>query len=132
MLGITKDSPNQDLAWELAQKLYLDKKDLADRFQQTNILPAFKAAWSQPAFKKPNPYYSNQPLGTLYAELASQVPPRYSSPFVTTASTKLGEALVACVQRYNSYGERDFEQFCRAQLKQSADDVRAMMKRNPY
>jgi ABC-type glycerol-3-phosphate transport system substrate-binding protein len=132
MLGITKASKNQDLAWALARKLYLDKKDLAERFRETNILPALRDAWSQPAFKQPNPYYSNQPLGTLYARLAPEVPSRYASPFIDTANTKLGEALVACVQQYNRYGEQDFEPFCRAQLKKSADEVRAMMKRNPF
>jgi arabinosaccharide transport system substrate-binding protein len=132
MLGITKASKNQDLAWELAQALYLNKQDLAERFSETNILPALEAAWKDPAFSKPNPYYSNQPLGTLYAKLAPEVPARYSSPFIDTANTKLGEALVACVQRYNSQGDQGFEQFCRAQLKESADGVRAMMKRNPY
>jgi arabinosaccharide transport system substrate-binding protein len=132
MLGITKASQEQDLAWELAKALYLNKQDLAERFDGTNILPPLKEAWNQPEFKKPNPYFSNQPLGELYAQLAPQVPPQYSSPFVSIAKSKLGEAMVACVQQYNRSGERGFEQFCRAQLKESADEVRAMMKRNPY
>lgn len=132
MLGITKASKRQDLAWELAQALYLNKQDLAGRFQETNILPAVRDAWKASAYSKPNPYYSNQPLGKLYAQLAPQVPARYSSAFIDTANIKMGEALVACVQRYNSSGDRGFESFCRAQLKESADEVRAMMKRNPY
>ena len=108
MLSITKASKHQDLAWKLAQALYFNKKDLAQRFRETNILPAFRAAWKDPAYSEPNPYYSNQPLGTLYASLASEVPERYSSAFVDTGNTKLGEALVACVQRYNSQGSKGF------------------------
>lgn len=90
MLGITKHSANQDLAWELAMHLYLDKPKLAERFKDTNILPAMKSAWDQPAFHSPNTYYSDQPLGDTYAKLAPQVPAQYSSPFVGIAKSKLG------------------------------------------
>src|SRR5205085_517723 len=121
-----------DLAWELAMHLYLDKPQLAERFRATNILPAVRDAWDQPAFKEPRPYWGGQPLGALYAKLAPQVPFQYSSPFVVTGKAKLGEALVACVQYYNANGEQGFEPFVRAQLKKSADEVRHLIARNPY
>jgi arabinosaccharide transport system substrate-binding protein len=132
MLGITKHCKNPDLAWEFAQHLYLDKAELGERFRGTNILPALRAAWKQPAFNEPRPYWSNQPLGASYARLAPQVPFQYTSPFIVTAKEKLGQALVACVQRYNRHGDRDFEPFIRARLKQSADEVRKLIRRNPY
>jgi arabinosaccharide transport system substrate-binding protein len=132
MLGITKRCAHQDLAWQFAMHLYLDKPKLAERFKSNNILPAMKAAWDQPAFHEPNPYFSNQPLGDTYARLAPSVPPQYSSPFVQTAKTKFGEALVMCVQRYEANGDKDFEPFVRRQLKQNADEVRTLIARNPY
>ena len=132
MMGITKNCKNQDLAWEFALHLYADKPQLAQRFADTNILPALRDAWNQPAFTSPNPYWSNQPLGATYAQLAPQVPFQYSSPFIGVAKSKLGEALIACVQKYNSDGDRDFEPFVRARLKQSADEVRRLAARNPY
>jgi arabinosaccharide transport system substrate-binding protein len=132
MLGITKHCAHPDLAWDLARHFYLDKADLAQRFRGTNILPALREAWKEPAFREPRPYWSGQPLGALYAALAPQVPFQYTSPFITTAKAKLGEALVACVQRYNSRGPDDFEPFVRARLHQSADEVRRLIGRNPY
>lgn len=132
MLGITKRCKNPDLAWELALHLYLDKEGLGDRFRGTNILPALRSAWNQPAFAEPRPYWSGQRLGSLYAQLAPEVPYQYTSPFIVTAKAKLGQALVSCVQYYNAHGDRGFEAFVRRRLKRSADEVRRLVRRNPY
>ncbi len=132
MLGITKKCKNPDLAWEFAQHLYLDAPELANRFRGTNIIPPVRAAWNLPAFTEARPYWSNQPLGASYAALAPQVPFQYTSPFIGTAKAKFGEALVACTQYYNANEERGFDAFVRARLKQSGDEVRRLMARNPY
>ena len=132
MLGITKKCAHQDLAWEMAMHLYLDKPKLAERFKESNILPAMKSAWAQSAFHDPNPYFSGQPLGDSYARLAPEVPSQYSSPFAGIAKAKLGEALVSCVQYYSANGDRGFEDYARQQLKEKADQVRILIARNPY
>lgn len=131
MMGITKASENPDLAWELAKFLYTKEEDLATRFAESNIIPPIKSAWNLPEFKKPNAFYSNQPLGTTYAALAPQVPPQYGSPFLGTAKGKMGEAVVACVSYYKANGDRGFDAFVRKTLKQKADYVRLVMTRNP-
>ena len=132
MLGITKQCKNQDLAWEFAQQLYLAPDAMDRQFRETNILPAMREAWGRPAFQEPRPYWSNQPIGALYAKLAPQVPAQYTGPYIVAAKSKLGEAVVACAQYYNANGEKGFEPFVRARLKQSADEVRALMGRDPY
>jgi len=132
MMGITKHSKNQELAWQFALHLYMDKKELGERFRSTNILPAVREAWNQKEFKEARPYWSNQPIGSLYAQLAPDVPAQYTGPFIVPAKAKLGEAVVACVQYYNANGEKGFEEFARKRLKQSADEVRALMARSPY
>jgi arabinosaccharide transport system substrate-binding protein len=132
MLGITRHCRKQDLAWEAALHFYLNKADLAGRFRDTNILPALRDAWSEPAFRERRPYWSDQPLGALYATLAPEVPFQYTSPLIQTTKQKLGEAVVACVQRYNARGAEGFDDFARAQLKRNADEVRRLIARNPY
>ncbi|GAB4456871.1 MAG: hypothetical protein OHK0029_15570 [Armatimonadaceae bacterium] len=132
MLGITRHSKNQDLAWELAKHLYMNETDLAERFAGTNILPPVRAAWDKPAFDAPNPYWSNQKLGREYANLAPMVPSQYTHPFIGTAKSKFSEALTACVQYYASQGEEGFEPFIRETLKTKADEVRRQIARNPY
>ena len=132
MLGITKAGKHQDLAWQFALHLYTDEPQLAQRFLDTNILPALKDAWNQPGFANPRAYWGGQPLGMTYAKLAPQVPFQYSSPFIGTAKAKMGEAVVSCVQYYNANGDAGFEPFVRARLKQSAEEVRRLAARNPY
>lgn len=132
MLGITRKSPHVDLAWDLACHLYLSKPDLGQRFRDNNILPALREAWHEPAYSERRPFWSNQPIGTLYARLAPQVPFQYSSPFIADAKDKLGQSLVACIAYYKQHGEQGFEPFVRRQLKTDADSVRALMARNPF
>ena len=132
MLGITRHSKNQDLAWEFAKHIYLNEKDLAGRFAGTNILPPVRSAWKEPAFDKPNPYWSGQPLGRLYANLAPFVPAQYTSPFIETAKSKFGDALTECVQRYASNGDDGFEDYVRQTLRARADEVRKQIARNVY
>ena len=132
MMGITKKCKSQDLAFELARHLYMNDKELAERFRGTNIIPCLRSAWKQPAFHEPRPYWSGQKLGDLYSSMASKVPTQYASPFIQTAKNKLGESLVASVQYYNAHGDKGFESFVRTRLKQSAQQVRNLIKRNPY
>ncbi len=131
MMGITKACKHQELAWELAKFLYTKDEDLATRFANTNIIPPVKSAWNLPAFKKPNSYFSNQPLGTTFADLAPQVPPQFGSPFLGTAKGKMGEAVISCVTYYKANGDKGFDAYVRKTLKQKADYVRLVMTRNP-
>ncbi len=132
MIGITKRCADPDLAWELIMHLYLNKEALAEQFRHTNILPPARDLWDHPAYDEPRPFWSNQPLGRLYANLAPQTPPQYTSPYIGLAKAKLSEALIACVDYYNRYGERGFDGFVRQQMARAASEVRRQMRRNPY
>ena len=132
MLGITKACKNKDLAWSLAKHFYLNEKDLAGRFDDTNILPPVRAAWKEPAFDKKREFWSNQSLGRLYANLAPDVPFQYTDPYIELAKNKFSEAVIASVSRYNEQGETGFEKFVRQTLKAKAAEVRRQMARNPF
>ncbi len=132
MIGITKKCKNPDLAWELALHLYVAESELANRFKESNIIPSLKSAWNHDAFREPRPYWSNQKIGELYAKLAPEVPPQYTSPFIVIAKTKLGEAMTECAIYYKQHGEKGFRDFAHSVLKEKADQVRALMRRNPY
>jgi arabinosaccharide transport system substrate-binding protein len=132
MLGITKHSEHQDLAWEFAKHIYLNDKDLAARFEGTNILPPVRSAWEEAPFKERRPYWSGQALGEEYAKLAPDVPAQYTSPFISQAKSKLGEALISSVQYYERNGKEGFSDFVRKTLKDRAAEVRRQIARNPY
>jgi len=132
MLGITRACQDPELAWEVAMHMYFDKEELAERFQETNILPPFKDAWAMPAFHEKRRYWSDQPLGKLYAELAEEVPPQYTSPLIETAKTKMAGVISDCARRYEAHGENGFDEYARVRLKQGADEIRKYIRRNPY
>ncbi|MBN1345014.1 MAG: extracellular solute-binding protein [Phycisphaerae bacterium] len=132
MIGITKKSPNPDLAWALAVHLYYAPKPFDKRFRQTNIIPPIRDAWNQPSLSEPRPYWSNEPIGKLFTALADETPPQYSSPYAPIAKDKLGEVITQCVLYYNEHGHDGFADFARGILKSKADDVRALMRRNPF
>lgn len=132
MVGITKHCKDQEMAWDLAKYFYTDPAQLADRFRELNIIPPFKGAWNQPVLQEPRSYWGGQKIGARYVALAPDVPYQYTSPAIVTAKSKLSEALVSCVRYYNAHGESGFDPFIRARLKRSADEVRALLKRDPY
>lgn len=132
MLAMTKACKNKDLAWEFATFIYTREKGLDRQFSEMNILPAFKDVWKRPVFRQPRKYWSGQRIGQLYINLTPQIPKTYSSPYILLARQKYGEALVACCAYYRKNGEKGFKEFTKTRLKQSADEVRAMIRRNPY
>ena len=132
MLGITKHCKNQELAWELAKYFYTDPAQLEERYRTLEIIPPFKGAWNRPVFQESHPYWQDQKIGARYIALGPQVPFQYTSPAIVTAKNKLSEAMVACIQYYNIHGESGFEPFIRARLGRSANEVRALLNRDPY
>jgi len=132
MLGITKHCENPELAWEFATYLFHDRGRLAERFRKTNIIPPLKDAWDDPVYDEPRPYWSNQAIGRMYINLADQVPPQYTSPFIEIAKTKMNGALAACAAYYNKHGEEGFDEYARTRLKEAADEVRVFMKRESF
>jgi len=132
MLGITTATPDKDLAWAVAAHMYLDSEELAARFRETNILPPLKDAWVLPAFLEPRPYWSNQPLGKLYADVAEEVPAWYTSPFSEKAIEKMGQVVAACAAYYREHGDDGFRDFARQRLHAAASQVRHHVERNPF
>jgi arabinosaccharide transport system substrate-binding protein len=129
-LMMMKATKQPDLAWALAQYLYYDSASLGQRFADTNLIPVLKDAWSRPELDAPNPYYSSQPIGRMYAALAPDTPPVYSSAVDAVARAKLNEAYSRCVQRYRTTGEAGLLEAIRAELARAAADVRRMADRN--
>ena len=123
-LMLMKATKHPELAWELAKFLYFDAPELGKRFQATNIIPVLKDAWNLPEFEQPNPYWSNLPIGKMYAALAPETPPLYSSPVDAQARTQLDLAYAHAVEHYTKYGEAGLTEAIRANLAKVAADVR--------
>lgn len=129
-LTISKTSKRPDLAWELAKYLYFSKDDLGDRFLITNIIPPLKDAWNLPQFATPNEFYSNQPIGQMYAALAPDVPEAYSSPIYKTALGKIDEAYTRAGLYYDQHGEQGIEQKIKDELDRAEEYLQIRLKRH--
>jgi arabinosaccharide transport system substrate-binding protein len=129
-LLITKQTRDPELAWQLAQRLYLDPREAGARYRGTNIVPIVKAAWSLPELDAPNPYYSNQPIGRLYANLAPSTPARYVTALTAVAQQKLNEAYSRCLEHYKRFGAQGLDEVIREELSRAADYVRVRVARD--
>jgi len=123
-LMIMKATKKPELAWELAKFLYTDTPELGKRFQATNILPVLKDAWNLPEFDHPNPYWSNLPIGRMYAALAPETPAVYSSPVDAQARINLDLAFTRSVDHYLTHGDAGLMDAIRANLADGAAAVR--------
>jgi arabinosaccharide transport system substrate-binding protein len=119
-LTLSKTSKNPELAWQLAKFLYFNPADLGARFQDTNILPPLKEAWSLPAFQQPNEFYGGQRLGVEYAQLAPHTPAVYASPVYKSAQNKLDQAITRSGIYFEQHGEQGLRQKVKEELDRAA------------
>jgi len=131
-LAIAKRCKDFDLAWDFARFLYLRKDIVGKRFASLNILPPLKEAWTMPEIRAPRPYYSNQPIGELFAALGPQTPPDYVSAFTILARAKVDEAMANAVVYYKAHGEAGLREYVKKDLRRCADYVRTIIARNRF
>jgi arabinosaccharide transport system substrate-binding protein len=129
-LIITKQTKHPDWAWDLANFLYFDSKEIGHRFADSNIIPVLKDAWNLPELDAPNPYYSNQPIGRMYADLAPSTPARYSTPLSFIAEQRLYQAYSSCLEYYKRFGEDGLAQKIRHELAGAEQYVELRAERN--
>lgn len=135
MLGIPRTAENPDELWELAKRLYLSPELSRTLYEEGDIITPVRANWDDPIYDEPDEFFSGQPKGRLYIDLAGEVPRRTSSPFNSTAMLRTQDALVKLVDEL-----RDEPGMSRERLEARADallriaeaDVRARIDRNIF
>jgi len=130
-LAFPKRGRNFELAWKLAMYLYYDPAQLGPRFLQTNILPPLKSAWTQPQFSEVDDFWQIS-LGQTFIPLANDVPPAPSNAYHYTAVNKMSKAFTRASRYYAEHGEQGLREVARRELQQSAEEVRAEMRRNIF
>jgi len=110
MIGINRNSPHTEKAWEFAKNLYLSEENTAAIFRKSSIISPIKTMWSLPFYDEPDPYFSGQKMGRMYIEQAPYVPLRPSSPYANMAQQFLGNALMSLRAYADGNGIYDQEQ----------------------
>ena len=109
MLAVTTAGENEDLAWELAEYLYVSG-DIAEKtFTQMNIISPFRSTWDDPVFREPRAFWSGQRIGDVLLGLADEVPTLRNGPFLPMVQQKIVDVTSACAEYYRRHGEDGFE-----------------------
>jgi arabinooligosaccharide transport system substrate-binding protein len=135
MLGIAKSSDDIEAAWEFAKHLYLDPK-LAEQLYRTNsIISPVREFWDLPFYDEPDPYFSGQPSGRIFINMAPDVPMRTSSPFNKLAFDRVQEAVIALwryAQENKVYDAESLMPEARRLLAIAQAQTRKLMDRNVF
>jgi arabinosaccharide transport system substrate-binding protein len=85
MIGVTKASKHREVAWELAKFLYLSPVIARQLYELTHIVSPLKSTWSASYLDRPEPYFCGQPVGRILQQAIPDIPPRHSSPYLSSA-----------------------------------------------
>jgi arabinosaccharide transport system substrate-binding protein len=86
---IVSTSQHVEEAWRYMEYSMLSKEGNVQRFLETSLFPPFLPATEDDRLHRQDPYFSNQDLGQVFADLAAAVPAQYQSPYRAEMNTKL-------------------------------------------
>jgi ABC-type glycerol-3-phosphate transport system substrate-binding protein len=99
---IPEQSQNKEAAWALTEFLFGRVENQVAMFKSSDFFPSLEAAYADPVFSEPDPFFADQAVRPTYVEVVKEVPiayvygPHYPemNGFVATAIQKVatGEA----------------------------------------
>jgi arabinosaccharide transport system substrate-binding protein len=129
------DSENFEESWELGKKLHFSRESARGRFRDANILTPISTYWDDPIYSEPDPYFGGQPVGELLIELAPDVPPRHSSPWLTNAYQLIQNILISVLDYANANDITEKDELIREiepRLVEAQKQIDILMDRNPF
>jgi arabinosaccharide transport system substrate-binding protein len=134
MLGIPKKSDFEQ-AWAFAKRLYLDPTLAEELYQKSLIISPIRKNWDLPLYDEPIEYFSDQPVGRMYIDLAPHVPRRSSNPFKIQAHQEITYALSRLKRHAEATNTWDVPTLipqAREELRIAQEYVEGRMKMNPF
>ncbi|GAA2755695.1 extracellular solute-binding protein [Actinopolymorpha rutila] len=95
-IGVLQASTNQLAAWEFVKWVTQDPVSLAAMYGR-DLYPAWKPAWKSDWINKPDPYYANENVNTVFSEVSATMRPPVTNPNDALASTALSNAVTDVV-----------------------------------
>jgi lactose/L-arabinose transport system substrate-binding protein len=95
--AIPAASEQQAAAWAWIQFYTGQPSSVMTWYKASDIFPSLNAAYEDPYFQEPDPYFDNQKVRQFFAELTTQVPAAtvYSSDYAV-----MNTAVASAIQRY--------------------------------
>ncbi len=86
--------PNQDIAWQFLQFMYLGLDSQVKRFQAINMFPTMFDAMKDPRVTGvTDPFYGNEKIGQVYSDAGQDMVVWYNSEYFTAYNTVAGNDL---------------------------------------
>jgi len=86
--AVSTDTDNTDIAWKFLDFMYLGHESQVQRFEKINMFPTMFEAMKDPRVSElTDPFYGDQAVGAVFAEIADGVPVWYQSPFRAAFNT---------------------------------------------
>lgn len=121
-LAIFETSKQKDAAWAYVE-FHLGREDQQlEMYKQTDLFPSLETTYTDPFFKEPDPYFADQPVRSLFAEMVAQIP---AAGIYSPDYQEMNGLLVPELQKYAA-GEQDAQ----AALKNAADAIRDRTQRS--
>ena len=108
---LTNQAQDRDVSWQFLSYGYCNLENQVKRYTEVDYFPTFVPAWKDPrVLNPPNPFYSGEKLGKLYASLAPGLPQFNTNPWLNEAADKFateGWAPVMTGKKTVSQGLKD-------------------------
>lgn len=91
-IGVLQASTNQLAAWEFVKWVTQDPASLSAMYAR-DLYPAWKPAWDSDWINKPDPFYANQNVNTVFSEVSATMKPPVTNPNDAIANTALSTAV---------------------------------------
>lgn len=115
-LAIFEASKQQEAAWAYVE-FHLCREDSQLKiYKETDLFPGLETTYTDPFFQEPDPYFADQPVRAIFAEVVSQIP---GAGIYTTDYQEMNGLLTPELQRY-AVGEQD----AKDALSNAADAIR--------
>lgn len=135
MLGISRTAANPDALWKFAKHLYLSPELARELYRQGDIVSPVRSLWSDSIYDQPDEFFSEQPKGRMYIDLAPSVPFRHNSPFGQLAAERVQTTLVRLCQfvRSNPAADRALvHQEAQRLIRAAQADISTTVRRNVF
>jgi ABC-type glycerol-3-phosphate transport system substrate-binding protein len=100
-IGVLRASTNQLAAWEFVKWVTQDPASLSAMYAR-DLYPAWKPAWDSAWINKPDPFYANQNVNTVFSEVSATMKPPVTNPNDAIANTALTSAVTDVVHGVRS------------------------------
>jgi ABC-type glycerol-3-phosphate transport system substrate-binding protein len=105
-LAIWAQSEQQDAAWAYVDfHLGRDDTQLAI-YKETDLFPSLETTYKDPFFAEPDPYFGNEPVRQLFAEVVAEIP---EAGIYTADYQEMNSLLVPEIQRF-AIGEQSAQE----------------------